>query len=87
MPLDAQPTKTLLWESLKVRRPGPHQSGKLAIVGHTSQKTGEILDLGYLKCIDTWCYGEGWLTALDVCSGQMWQTDKNGRMKEMMIDE
>ena len=82
LPLDGQPTKTLLWESLKIRQPGPHCSGKLAIVGHTSQKNGEILDLGYLKCIDTCCYGQGWLTALDVDSGQVWQADKRGRMRE-----
>lgn len=76
--LSEQPRETLLWESLKRRWPGPHCSGKLAIVGHTSQKSGEVLDLGYLKCIDTWCYGEGWLTALDVESGELWQADKSG---------
>jgi serine/threonine protein phosphatase 1 len=81
LPLEAQPTKTLLWESLKVRRPGPHCSGKTAIVGHTSQKTGEILDLGYLKCIDTWCYGDGWLTALEVNSGQVWQANRRGERR------
>jgi serine/threonine protein phosphatase 1 len=81
LPLDAQPVKTLLWESLKIRQPGPHYSGKQAIVGHTSQKNGEILDLGYLKCIDTCCYGQGWLTALDVYGGQVWQADKKGRMR------
>ena len=78
----AEPTETLLWESLKVRQPGPHCSGKTAIVGHTSQKSGEILDLGHLKCIDTRCYGEGWLTAMDVESGQVWQADKNGRLRD-----
>jgi serine/threonine protein phosphatase 1 len=81
VPLAAQPATTLLWESLKARQPGPHFSGKLAIVGHTSQKNGEILDLGYLKCIDTCCYGEGWLTALDVHSGQVWQADKRGKLR------
>jgi len=81
LPLEKQPRKTILWESLKVRQPGPHCSGKLAIVGHTSQKNGEILDLGYLKCIDTCCYGQGFLTALDVNSGQVWQADKNGRIR------
>jgi serine/threonine protein phosphatase 1 len=81
LPLEAQPREAILWESLKIRRPGPHCSGKTAIVGHASQKTGEILDLGYLKCIDTWCYGEGWLTALDVSSGQLWQADKHGKMR------
>jgi serine/threonine protein phosphatase 1 len=78
LPLEAQPADTLLWESLKARQPGRHCSGKAAIVGHTSQKSGEILDLGYLKCIDTWCYGEGWLTALCIESGQVWQADKHG---------
>jgi serine/threonine protein phosphatase 1 len=82
LPLDAQPIETLLWESLKARQPGPHCSGKTAIVGHTSQKTCEILDLGYLKCIDTWCYGDGWLTAFDVGSGEVWQADKNGGIRD-----
>ena len=82
LPLDAQPRDTMLWESLKVCQPGPHCSGKTAIVGHTSQKNGEILDLGYLKCIDTWCYGEGWLTALDIQNGQVWQMDKNGHARD-----
>jgi serine/threonine protein phosphatase 1 len=81
LPLAGQPREVLLWESLKIRPPGPHVSGKTAIVGHASQKSGEILDLGYLKCIDTWCYGDGWLTALDIESGQVWQADKYGEMR------
>ena len=81
-PMEDQPGTVLRWEALRDRRPGPHFSGKVAIVGHTSQKDGEILDLGYLKCIDTCCYGDGWLTAMDVESGQVWQADKHGRMKE-----
>ena len=78
LPLDRQSTDTLLWDSLKKRQPGPHCSGKTAIVGHASQKSGSILDLGYAKCIDTWCYGDGWLTAYDVNSGQFWQANKAG---------
>jgi serine/threonine protein phosphatase 1 len=81
LPLRRQPVEVLHWESLNDRQPGPHCSGKTAIVGHTAQKNGEILDLGYLKCIDTCCYGEGWLTALDVESGQLWQADKQGKLK------
>jgi len=73
---------TLLWESLPQRMPGPHRSGKKAIVGHTSQKNGEILNLGYLLCIDTFCYGGGWLTAIDLTSGAFWQADVNGRIRE-----
>ena len=78
LPLERQPAETLLWDALKNRQPGPHCSGKTAIVGHSAQKSGEILDLGYVKCIDTWCYGDGWLTALDVESGQVWQAGKQG---------
>ncbi len=81
-PLSEQSRETFLWDSVKKRQPGPHISGKTAIVGHASQKSGEILDLGYLKCIDTWCYGDGWLTVLDVESGRVWQADKSGRMRE-----
>ena len=35
--------------------PAPIFSGKTAIVGHTPCKTAEFLDLGHLKCIDTFC--------------------------------
>ena len=80
-PLAGQPEGVLLWQSLRDAEPGPHLSGKAAIVGHSSQKTGEVLDLGYLKCIDTYCYGGKWLTALDVDSGRLWQADARGKMR------
>jgi serine/threonine protein phosphatase 1 len=82
VPLSSQPPDTILWDSVKLRRPGQHRSGKLAIIGHASQKNGAILDLGYLKCIDTWCYGDGWLTALEVESGRLWQANKAGMMRD-----
>lgn len=81
-PLDQQPREIVLWESLRACQPGQHCSGKMAIVGHTSQKSGEILDLGYLKCIDTRCYDQGWLTALDAETGQLWQANKQGGLRE-----
>jgi serine/threonine protein phosphatase 1 len=81
-PLNKQPLDVLRWESIRDRVPGPHRSGKVAVLSHTSQKNGEVLDLGHLICIDTWVYGDGWLTALEVQSGQLWQADKNGRMRE-----
>ncbi|MBN1910067.1 MAG: metallophosphoesterase [Pirellulales bacterium] len=78
LPLDKQPTEVLRWDSLRYRLPGPHCSGKKAIVGHTAQKDAQVLDLDYLKCIDTWIYGDGCLTLLDVDTGQLWQADKTG---------
>ena len=68
-PLHEQSWGGLRWASLPPI-PKPHCSGKVAIVGHTPQKNGEVLDLGYLKCIDTFCHGGGWLTALEVRHGE-----------------
>lgn len=81
-PLDKQPAEVLRWDSLRAKLPRPHRSRKICICGHTAQKTGEILDAGYIKCIDTHVYGEGWLTALDVHTGQVWQADRNGRLRK-----
>jgi serine/threonine protein phosphatase 1 len=81
LPLAEQSALSLRWEPLRGHAPGPHYSGKRAIVGHTAQKDGHILDMGYLVCIDTCCYGDGWLTALDVHDGTVWQADQEGNLK------
>jgi serine/threonine protein phosphatase 1 len=81
LPLDQQPPYVLRWESLNHRVPGPHASGKITLLGHTAQKTGEILDLGHLKCIDTCCYGGGWLTAIELTSGEIVQADLQGHLR------
>jgi serine/threonine protein phosphatase 1 len=81
-PLTKQHWQTMRWQSLKFGIPGPHQSGKTAIVGHSSQKSGEIFDIGHLKCIDTFCWGGGWLTALDIVSNRIWQVDREGRLRQ-----
>jgi serine/threonine protein phosphatase 1 len=81
LPMSEQPVMMLRWESLREATPGPHESGKTVVVGHTSQKGGEILDLGYLKCIDTYCYGGGWLTGLDVKTGEVWQANQSGEVR------
>jgi serine/threonine protein phosphatase 1 len=80
-PLTEQHWQTMRWQSLKFGIPEPHESGKIAVVGHTSLKDGEILDLGHLICIDTYCWGGGWLTALDATSGEIWQVDRDGRVR------
>jgi serine/threonine protein phosphatase 1 len=81
-PLPEQRWQNWRWHSLRDMVPGPHVSGKQAIVGHTSQKSGEIFDVGHLICIDTFCWGGGWLTALDPTSGRTWQTDREGRLRQ-----
>jgi len=80
VPLDRLDIHTLRWLSLRdYVPPMPHCSRKIAIVGHTPQP--EVLDLGYLKCLDTNCCHGGWLTALDVDSGQLWQVDEKGEVR------
>lgn len=81
LPLRQQPDELLLWEHVVHTLPGRHRSGKTAVVGHTPQGSGEVLDLGYLLCIDTYCVGGGWLTALDVESGQVWQANRAGELR------
>ncbi len=70
------------WQAVHRAIPEPHQSGKIAVVGHSAQKTGRVLDAGHLLCIDTYCHGGGWLTALDVTSGTCWQASEDGRLAD-----
>jgi serine/threonine protein phosphatase 1 len=80
--LDSQDRHTLRWVTLNRRYPRIHRNAKTAVVGHTAQRSGEVLDLGYLKCIDTFCYGGGWLTAIDVASHRIWQANDEGILRE-----
>jgi serine/threonine protein phosphatase 1 len=80
LPLEWQAPHWLRWASIRPDPPGPHRSGKIAIVGHTVQRDGRVLDLGHLICIDTGLYCGGWLTALDVATGTVWQADAAGRL-------
>lgn len=81
LPLDRQPDFTLFWEHLTMHMPGPHISGKTAIVGHTPQRSGNVLDAGHLICLDTFCYGGGYLSALDLDTRQIWQADQRGQVR------
>jgi len=75
----------LYWE--KFRNPAPHFSGKTMVCGHTSQKSGKPVNLGHAICIDTRIYDNGWLTCLDVTSGQVWQANELGQQRTASIDE
>jgi len=70
-PLDQQHEQVLRWLSLRDHIPGPHLSGKVAVVGHTPQK--EVLNLGHLICLDTGCATGGKLTAMDIGSEEVWE--------------
>jgi len=81
IPLANQPWEAMRWRSFSFFWPAPHRSGKIAIVGHTANKQGEIVDHGHLICIDTYCHGGRWLTALEPATGQMWQAGPAGQLR------
>jgi serine/threonine protein phosphatase 1 len=76
--MDEQPDRLLYWEVFE--RLQPHKSGKRIICGHTSQCSGEINDMGFGVCIDTGPDVGGWLTCLDVNSGNFWQANQKGQV-------
>ncbi len=81
LPLAEQPRQLLRWQKLTDSTPAPHRSGKRAVVGHTHDRDGEIFDIGHLICLDTYCYGGGWLTAFDMNSGEIWQSNMAGELR------
>jgi len=83
--LAEQPDFMLYWESFD--RPSPHESGKVMVCGHTPQKSGKPRNLGNAVCIDTWAYGRGWLTCLDVGSGCYWQANQRGQTQQGWLEE
>jgi serine/threonine protein phosphatase 1 len=82
-PVAEQEELYLFWEFLD--KPVAHCSGKTMICGHSSQKSGEVLDFGSAICIDTFAYGGGKLTALDVEKREYWQADVLGRVTSGML--
>ncbi|MCA9193623.1 MAG: serine/threonine protein phosphatase [Planctomycetales bacterium] len=80
--LSQTPEHTLYWEHLTDRFPGPHFSGKHVFCGHTPQEGGKVGYFGHLTCLDTFCFGGFYLTALDVSSGQIWQVTKRGHVRK-----
>nr|WP_124976418.1 metallophosphoesterase family protein [Aphanothece sacrum] len=85
LPLDKQSKYELFWQKFCHRE--THYSGKTMICGHTSQKDGNPINLGHRICIDTWACGKGWLSCLDVNSGQLWQTNQKGQIRTGSIED
>ena len=82
LPLDQQPDELLFWQHVDERfTPGPHHSGKTIVCGHTPQVEGDVGDLGHIKLIDTFCYGDLWLTAYDVDTGEHIQARTDGMLR------
>lgn len=80
--LETTSRTTLLWEFIGDPPPSPHFSGRVAVVGHTPQPGGKVLQLPHLICLDTGCVKGGVLSAMDVASGTLWQADAGGIRRE-----
>ncbi|MCW3055677.1 MAG: serine/threonine protein phosphatase [Chthonomonadales bacterium] len=57
------------------------------VCGHTSQKNGLPANKGYAVCIDTWAYGQGWLSCLDIKTGLVWQTNQAGQQRQFHLSD
>ncbi|MCA1964213.1 MAG: serine/threonine protein phosphatase [Prosthecobacter sp.] len=65
----------------------PHTSGKRIICGHTAQKGGWPNVKPYAICLDTWVYGSGWLTCMDVAAGTFVQANQAGSIRKFPLEE
>jgi len=75
LPLADQPLFALHWKRFD-KDCKQHVSGKKVICGHTPQRDLLVHDLGHALCLDTGAYmARGFLTCIDVLSGQCWQID------------
>jgi serine/threonine protein phosphatase 1 len=84
LPVDQQDCETYYYQRFYSQR--PHQSGKTVVCGHTIQ--GDLpTNLGFAICLDTCAYGGGWLSALDLDTGRIWQTNEAGQSREMELDD
>jgi serine/threonine protein phosphatase 1 len=84
IPLDEQPDLILFWEGIE--NPSPHESGKIMVCGHIPQQSGRPRNIGHAVFIDTGACSGGWLTCLDVVSGEYWQANEQGETRSGRID-
>jgi serine/threonine protein phosphatase 1 len=83
LPLAEQPDNVLFWE--RFENSLPHQSNKIMICGHSAQRSGLPLNLGHAIGIDTWVYGDGWLTCLEPKTGEFWQANSRGETRRKCL--
>ncbi len=74
------------WTHLPDLLPAPHVSGKRIYVGHTPQPRGDVLWRSHLVGIDTYCFGNGYLSAVDLETGAVTQADRHGHIRRVPIE-
>jgi serine/threonine protein phosphatase 1 len=83
-PLADQTDMDLFWEFLD--GPVRHESGKIMVCGHSTQRNGLPKAWPTTYCLDTGAYAGGWLTCLDVTSQKYWQSNNNGQTRTADLD-
>ena len=78
--LDRQTSHWLRWTRVAGDEP-PHPSGKTVVCGHSAQENGFPLAWNGWICIDTWAYGGGWLTCLNLNTGTFVQSHQSGMFR------
>ncbi len=85
LPPEEQDSDVLCW--LRFRDLKPHISNKTIICGHTPQKGNVPGILPHAICIDTYAFNhKGYLTCLDVESGEFWQANNKGDVRKSRIE-
>ena len=83
--LHEQSESAIYWTHLPSPLPQPHKSGKRVVLGHTPQPNGDVLDGGHVVCIDTFCFGSGYLTAYEIDSCNSIQADRHGHLRRIPL--
>lgn len=83
-PLAEQSDLYLFWEFMNA--PVRHESGKVAVCGHSSQRSGVPKAWPTTYCLDTGAYAGGWLTCLDVHAQKYWQANLRGETRTAHLD-
>lgn len=85
MPLLKQPDRVIFWN--KLDHPQPHLSGKVLVCGHTPQRSGYPLNLGHTLGLDTAACEGQWLTCLEMTSGDIWQANQQGQLRQSHLQD
>ncbi|MFK8032143.1 MAG: metallophosphoesterase family protein [Gammaproteobacteria bacterium] len=77
--LEDQESRTLYWK--KVSKPRAYSRDHLIICGHTTQYDGEIANFGHTILIDTYAYGDQWLTGINADTLEYWQANEQQEVR------
>lgn len=86
LPIDEQEPRWLRWTHLTGNE-SPWPTGQRVLCGHTPQRSGEPLLMPGWVCLDTFAYGGGWLSGLDLRTGEIFQANQLGRYRTGWLPE